>query len=187
MQKPDVIERCITFHDRAYSRTIFKKGEYVHKLRKKLQQDPEDHDGEKFITKLMGLKSKLFGCDIHMGEFDTDMMVMSRTHLTSSDRNSIIAVVDFEESKGLNNSTNILRVSINNNTTRETGPFLKTKNKTAREQQQPMTQQQQQQQTYQRHRSLSLAAHQQQQQQHNTSRYNSILSNIFATNSEKNS
>ena len=36
-----------------------------------------------------------------MGEFDTAMMVMERTHLTASDLNSIIAFVDFEESKGL--------------------------------------------------------------------------------------
>ena len=50
MQKPDVIDKCINFLDRAYSRTLFKKGQYAHKLRQELQQDPEDHYCEKFIT-----------------------------------------------------------------------------------------------------------------------------------------
>ena len=164
-----------------------------------------------------------------MGDFDCAMMVMTCTNLTSFNRNTIIAVVDFEPSKGLSERVikqfrNIYRNLSGSSAAAEKEkedvfygrgrPLFKKqypqnqqhqgqhqqnyqrprsvskdkkqpwKGSPAREQE-PMVQQQQQQQPYQRHRSQSPAVPHQQQKQPNTSRYNLVLSIIFATNSER--
>ena len=72
----NIIDVCIKFLGMCFSKTLFQKGQLAHRLRRELKQDQLDIDGEKFITNILGLKSKLLDCGIAFGELDISLMIM---------------------------------------------------------------------------------------------------------------